>query len=147
GSIYFDGGSGKYKLRTDALETSEYTIIYEYTNEFGATNPVARVIRVTASPTSIIDVANSCISSDITFTESSVILGTNLYASTITQYQWEFGDGNGSTSQEPTYQYALPNSYNVTLRVTTNEGCFNESMKTLRVGPVPEMAFSWTEFC
>jgi hypothetical protein len=147
GSIYFDGASENYKLRTDGLLPGIYRIRYEFTNEFGATNRITRQIRVTAAPTSVIDVDNSCIDAAITFTESSTISGTNPYSASITNYQWQFGDGNGSISQEPTYQYALPNSYNVTLRVTTNEGCFNESIKTLRVGPVPEMAFSWTEFC
>src|SRR5690606_9393450 len=129
GSIYFDGASGKFKLRTDALTTNEYTIIYEFTNEFGAMNPVDRVIRVTASPTSIIDVTNSCITSTITFTESSTIIGSNKYSAYIAQYLWQYGDGNGSTSQEPNYQYTVPNTYSVTLRVTTNEGCSNESAK------------------
>ncbi|MBX2966676.1 MAG: PKD domain-containing protein [Cyclobacteriaceae bacterium] len=147
GSIYFDGVSEKYKLRTNGLEPKVYRIRYEFTNEFSATTKVTRQIRVTASPTSVIDVDNSCIESIITFTESSTILGSNPFGATISTYQWQFGDGNGSTSQMPNYQYTSSNSYNVSLRVTTNEGCFHESQKIIRVGPVPNMAFNWTEFC
>ncbi|MBX2946931.1 MAG: PKD domain-containing protein [Cyclobacteriaceae bacterium] len=151
GRIYFDGSgvpaNQKFKLRTDGLAPGLYTIVYTFTNSFGAPNPVARIIRVTAGPKAIIDVTNSCITSDITFTESSFIPGTNPYGATISNYLWEFGDGNGSTQQEPTYQYNTPLQYDVKLRVTTNEGCFRDTLKTIRVGPVPLMAFNWSEFC
>ena len=37
-------------------------------------------------------------------------------------YQWDFGDGNQSTQQNPTHQYAYPGQYPVSLTVTDNEG-------------------------
>src|SRR5690606_39965085 len=75
------GVSEYYKLRTDGLLPGIYRIRYEFTNEFGATNRITRQIRVTAAPTSIIDVDNSCIDSNITFTESSNILRSEEHTS------------------------------------------------------------------
>jgi hypothetical protein len=41
----------------------------------------------------------------------------------ITSWSWNFGDGNSSTSQNPTHTYAGNGTYNVTLIVTNGAGC------------------------
>ena len=44
-------------------------------------------------------------------------------------YSWDFGDGNSSTSTNPTHSYAMPGTYTVCLTVTsscgTNQACFD----------------------
>ena len=50
----------------------------------------------------------------VQFTDSST--GDNL------EYLWTFGDGNTSTSQNPTHEYAVAGDYTVTLRTTNNYG-------------------------
>lgn len=47
---------------------------------------------------------------------------TNL-SSGATGYQWDFGDGNGSTAASPTHTYAAPGTYTVTLTATDPESC------------------------
>jgi uncharacterized repeat protein (TIGR01451 family) len=48
---------------------------------------------------------------DVTFTDTS--------SGAITSYNWDFGDGVGSSAvQSPTYTYTVPNTYSVTLTVT-----------------------------
>ncbi|GIV35744.1 MAG: hypothetical protein KatS3mg032_0123 [Cyclobacteriaceae bacterium] len=145
GKIIFDGTD--FRLRTNGLTPGTYRIRYTFTNSLGASNTVERFVVIDPAPKAIIDVTNSCITDLITFEESSAIFGTNPSGAFINQWLWEFGDGNGSTSQEPTYQYITSGTYNVQLRVTTNEGCQHDTVKVLRVGPVPQMAFTWSEFC
>lgn len=41
----------------------------------------------------------------------------------ITGWLWDFGDGNTSTSQNPSHQYTTPGNYTVTLVVTFTGGC------------------------
>ena len=42
----------------------------------------------------------------------------------ITGYEWDFGDGNTSTEQNPTHTYAAPGTYNVCLTITAhNPNC------------------------
>lgn len=38
-------------------------------------------------------------------------------------YQWNFGDGNGSVEKTPTYIYANPGLFDVSLTVTSSVGC------------------------
>jgi PKD repeat protein len=41
---------------------------------------------------------------------------------TIKSYQWDFGDGNTSTVQNPTHQYINPGTYVITLTITDDDG-------------------------
>jgi hypothetical protein len=145
GKIVFDGTD--YRIKTNGLTPGVYRVRYSYTNSLGANNTVQRFVVIDPAPKAIIDITNSCITDVITFQESSAIFGPNPSGAFINQWQWEFGDGNGSTSQEPSYQYLASGTYLVKLRVITNESCFHDSTKLLRVGPVPQMAFTWSEFC
>ena len=40
-------------------------------------------------------------------------------------WQWDFGDGNTSTQQNPSHQYTAEGQYNVTLTITSRLGCTN----------------------
>ncbi|MCP4154915.1 MAG: PKD domain-containing protein [bacterium] len=57
-----------------------------------------------------------------TFTDSSTAVGT-----TITSWQWSFGDGNSSVDASPTHSYLSAGTYDVTLTVS-NGGSLNDSI-------------------
>ncbi|MCS6933646.1 MAG: DUF2341 domain-containing protein [Chitinophagales bacterium] len=83
-----------------------------------------------------------CLPSPAQFTnQSSVASGS------ITQYNWDFGDGNTSTQQSPSHTYAGFGTYNVTLTVTTNNGCSESITKPVQVNAKPVAAFSATAVC
>ena len=54
----------------------------------------------------------------VTFTDSSVPQNE-----AIVSWQWDFGDGNTSTEQNPTHVYEDAGTYTVTLVVTDSNGC------------------------
>jgi gliding motility-associated-like protein len=60
-----------------------------------------------------------------TFPESSTVGGGDV----ITDWTWDFGDGEGSTSQNPTHCYPTSGFYNVTLTVTSNHLCKDDTTK------------------
>jgi gliding motility-associated-like protein len=58
----------------------------------------------------------------------------------ITNYLWNFGDGNTSNAVNPSHTYRTPGLYTVTLRINTQTGCTNTKIKTayIKVVPTPQ---------
>jgi len=59
----------------------------------------------------------------------------------IVDWQWNLGDGTNSTLTNPTHTYDTPDNYNVTLVVTTNNGCSNTLTIPISVYPIPVASF------
>ncbi len=55
----------------------------------------------------------------------------------ITNYSWDFGDGQSGTGLAPTHTYAFSNQYNVKLTVTDNGGLTNSSTTTVSITDQP----------
>lgn len=56
----------------------------------------------------------------VAFTDASTSSGT------IVSWEWDFGDGNTSTDQNPSHAYGAANTYTVCLTVTDDLGCTSE---------------------
>lgn len=73
-----------------------------------------------------------CEPSNVDFTDLSVpVSGTNLI------YDWSFGDGGTSSSQNPGHMFNVYAIYNVTLTVTNEFGCTNSATQNVQIYPVP----------
>ncbi len=55
----------------------------------------------------------------------------------VVSYDWDFGDGNTSTNQNPTHVYATAGTYNVTLTVADGEGLTDASNQDVTVSDQP----------
>ncbi len=67
------------------------------------------------------DTLIGCQNLPVCFTDYSTGAGPLLY-------QWNFGDGQTSTSSNPCHTYANAGSYNVNLQVISSEGCKDDSV-------------------
>ncbi|MBL6962792.1 MAG: PKD domain-containing protein [Bacteroidetes bacterium] len=70
------------------------------------------------------------------FTNSSTGLGAN------PSYLWYFGDGDTSSSPDPTHSYATTDSFKVKLLVSTQDACEDSLMRTMFVYPTPSVDFA-----
>ena len=59
---------------------------------------------------------------------------------TIELWHWEFGDGDTSTLQNPTHQYADDGTYTVILNVTDDDGAANETTQQIVVANIVPVA-------
>ncbi|MEO8820487.1 MAG: PKD domain-containing protein, partial [Ginsengibacter sp.] len=61
----------------------------------------------------------------------------------VTNFHWDFGDGNSSDSATPTHVYTTPGKYNITLTYTTNGGCVDSVQKIsgIIIGTKPTSTF------
>ncbi|MBL4668806.1 MAG: PKD domain-containing protein, partial [Flavobacteriales bacterium] len=83
-----------------------------------------------------------CDNDVITFNDNSIInIGF------ITNWTWNFGDGNTSTQQNPTYTYMNPGTYIVSLTVISNGGCTSSTSVTVTVNENPKALFTPVDGC
>ncbi len=66
------------------------------------------------------------------------------FVAPITSWSWDFGDGNTSSSQNPTHLYTGPGSYDVGLTVTDIDGCSRTFVRPAYINieaaaPIPTM--------
>lgn len=61
----------------------------------------------------------------------------------INNYQWYFGDGNGSNNQNPSHNYQTSGNFNVSLIVTDNNGCTSQFTQNnmVSVANPPQVSF------
>lgn len=96
----------------------------------------AGVAALSASP-------GGCAPWPVQFTDLTTVPGS----ATITSWQWDFGDGNFSSQQNPNHIYTTAGSYSVTLVVTFSNGCTsNAALSTLvNISGSPVASFSYAE--
>ena len=80
-----------------------------------------------------------CITNPIDFDNNSFVFGGG---GAITSNTWTFGDGNGSSASNPTYQYSTPGNYTINLTVTTNQGCTSNHSLPITITNAPTMAIT-----
>ncbi|MFC2113988.1 GEVED domain-containing protein [Bacteroidota bacterium] len=83
----------------------------------------------------------ACLGSPTTFTEKSYTFGVNYQVS---DWVWDFGDGDTSHSQNPVHTYINPGVYTVTLKAKTNSpsAIWASVKKSVKINN-PVANFSW----
>lgn len=65
----------------------------------------------------------------------------------LTQWQWDFGSGDLSTVENPTFIFGAGGTYPVTLQVKNDVGCIETITQNIEVYPLPEAEFIWDGNC
>ncbi|RYF79781.1 MAG: PKD domain-containing protein [Chitinophagaceae bacterium] len=100
-----------------------YTVTLTATNGSGS-NTLSRSAYITVyskpSVNFIANDSNGCAPFSVQFTDlSSAAPGT-----TNTSWQWDFGNGTGATTQNAQTTFSAPGNYTISLKVTSDKGCF-----------------------
>jgi len=99
-------------------------------------------VNVYPLPTINFSALTVCKGKQTVFTNSSSIV-----SGTITNYNWNFGNGISSTVSTPNYTYPLSGTYSVQLKATSNFGCIDSLTKSITVNATPGPNFSQTNVC
>jgi len=91
---------------------------------------IVKQIVVNTQPTYDFSIAGFCLGNSTQFTDQS-----DNTVVTIVNWLWDFGDGNTSTTQNPSHLYADTGTYTVTLTATTNAGCVGIVTKNITIYP------------
>ena len=71
-----------------------------------------------------------------------VLTNTSSISSGSLNYQWSFGDGNGTNTTNASISYTTYGNFNIKLLVTSDQGCVDSVIKPVRVEPSPVVAFA-----
>ena len=136
-SYFWDFGNGNTSTQQHPTTTfntaGTYNIKLVATSEFGCSNTIDKSVQIRTSTTTIGGSDTVCINKPL-----SLINGANPAPASAV---WDFGDGTGSTSINPTKTYSTAGQYTVTL--TNNFGyCRDVVTKTITVVDAPVVNFT-----
>jgi PKD repeat protein len=146
----FGDGSPHSNIQ-DPLHTyvliGSYSVKLSITDSTGCRNVKMHEITISPLPFAQFTYVNNCADTAVSFHDAS-----NIAVGTITGYSWSFGDpgsgpDNTSPMQNPTHTFAIPGIYNVSLKVTSQEGCEDSLMLPVQVFTKPTANFSFTTNC
>ncbi|HPG12159.1 MAG TPA: PKD domain-containing protein, partial [Chitinophagaceae bacterium] len=116
-------GNPSHTFSTSGL----FNVKYTYINDIGCrADTVSHIVTLSDPPVAGFTSSGPyCINKQISFTDVSTSTG-----GAITVWNWDFGDGNSSNSQNPVHTYSTAGVYNVTLTVQTASGCSSIAFTT-----------------
>ncbi len=120
-----------------------YQVSLTVTNSFSCSSSTMKPVIIKVPPISSFTYENTCVGAGTQFTDAS----TPGFGS-ITQWHWEFGDGDTSSLQNPAHTYADNGTFVVSLTVTNSQGCTDEYSLPITIFDQPEALFSsYSTFC
>lgn len=118
-----------------------YTVTLVVVSTNGCIDTLVQTVNVNYQPVADFGMTGGCLNEGITFSDSSTVIG-----GTITTWSWNFGDASTSTVQDPTHVYASSGTYNVTLIVTSNQGCMDTITLPATIFGNPTAAFTASDY-
>jgi len=119
-----------------------YTVELLVATTLGCADSVTLQVVVNPIPVANFTFVNACFGTPIAFTDNSSVT-----SGTITNWNWNFGNGNTSIIQNPAQNYSSEGVYNVQLIATSNNGCTDTITQQVEVWPIPIANYSSTEVC
>jgi gliding motility-associated-like protein len=110
--------------------------------EFGCSDEIVLQVDVHPVPVADFSVPNVCLGETNEFTDLSEVA-----SGIIASWDWNFGDGNSSTQQNPSHIYGDIGFYTVTLLVTTDQGCTHQTSSQVEIYTSPTPNFVALEDC
>lgn len=120
-----------------------YNVMLTVNTVGGCSDVFTLPITIFPEPTANFNFSNVCEGNATNFTDASTIGG----GGSINQWNWNFGNSNFSTQQNPSETYANDGSYLVTLITTSADGCKDTISKLVEVYPLPTANFTATSPC
>jgi gliding motility-associated-like protein len=120
-----------------------YTVSLTATSNYGCVAQGTTPVSVFDLPVASFTDVNNCLNANSIFTNNSSAPA----GSTLTQYYWNFGDGNFSSIQLPSHTYASAGTYQVSLNVTSNNGCVASYTLPITVNALPVVSFTANSLC
>ncbi|MEZ5009103.1 MAG: PKD domain-containing protein [Chitinophagales bacterium] len=129
-----DGSSSNQENPVHQFSGSgQYTVTLTITDAFGCFDFVSKDVIVTNE---VLEADFEALPNCNPFVFGTQFMDLSGENSTITQWQWDFGDGNTDIVENPIHFYSVEGDYDVQLIVTNDLGCIDTITKTITVEQV-----------
>ena len=142
------GVSGSGLFSPSTADVGTHTILYRYRSDAGCADSAAQTITVWPRPIADFTHANiTCEKNPVEFIEKA-----NPLVGTIREWNWNFGDGSQiqtqTTANPLTHIFSVKNLYDVSLSVTTSNGCTSlPKIIPVEINPLPVVRFDLPKVC
>jgi gliding motility-associated-like protein len=120
-----------------------YSVTLDVTSNNGCPGTHTQQVIVYPNPVADFTYNSPCLGQPTTFTDISTVANGNV----INGWSWNFGDGGTDITQNPSHTYINPGNYNVTLTVTTTNGCTGTIVHQVVVNPTATALFTSSSVC
>lgn len=120
-----------------------YNIQLIVTTDSACADTVVRPVNVIRGTNISFATGPVCEGSTTVFTDQT----TNPYNTTISAYNWNFGDGNSASTPSTSNVYSNAGSYNVTFTQDYGNGCADSVTQVVNVGSIPQAFFIVADVC
>ncbi len=145
-SYSWNFGDGASSVNEDPVHTYKNDGVYQVKllaiSGKNCIDSVKKSIRINPLPVPDFYFENSCEDIAVPFENNSFI-----NSGSITNYQWDFADGNNSAAFEPTHTYVDAGEYAVKLVLESSEGCQDSLSKVISVFGRSNVEFTADSVC
>ena len=139
-SALWDFGDGTNSVQMNPenlfLNPGVYSVSLDIVSSTGCQNSVLEQVIVHRNPVADFTATYVCLGKVTDFENLTTIDNTD-QPYTLT-YQWNFGDGQGSTARDPGHEYIDPGIFNVSLKVYSDAGCVDSLKRNIEVFNLPD---------
>ncbi len=123
-------------------QANTFNVSLTLTASSGCSTSITQTINITPKPFADFILPNGCSDAVLSFSDQSTIASGN-----ISDWLWNFGNGDSTTDQNPDYTFPDGGNFNVTLLVTSDAGCADDTTFSIDISPSPDAAFATTNTC
>jgi|GEM_PF-4686678 len=134
-----DGGSSTINSPSHAyLKPGADTVNLTAVSNLGCATSLKKAISIEALPVVVYSIPNaSCTGNMVKFDDSTALLNKVALS-----YKWTMGDGDTSSTYNPTHTYTTAGTDSVSLTATSQLGCTTSLKKTISIQAQPVVAYS-----
>jgi gliding motility-associated-like protein len=139
--VWTPGNYNTASITITPTATTTYTLVVS--DAIGCTG--SDTVTVVVYPIPVAQIINpnpTCGNNSILFQDASTVA-----TGSITSWLWDFGNGQTSTSQNPSANYDNAGSFPITLSIVTDGGCTDTETSTQIIWANPSASFTHTNAC
>ena len=148
----WDFGDGNTSIQQNTVNVyaapGVYKVTLTVTDISGCTASKTRTVTVNPLPVAMFNISQiPCANEPVHFDDVSAA-----YAGFISEWNWDFGDGNTQTVLHPAnpdtdHTYANPGTFTVKLTIKSSDSCTAERFETIVINPAPTANFDFENPC